>query len=485
MAVQIEFINQRNDQNRYDSVHHIFERFPQKIRSFVVASAYWDKDTLSALIKHVNNRRLVNQPTRVEVYLNGTRSEERLNQLQRLDRKICSDFTHTNSGIYLLKEGFMHVKAYQIEGAQYGTLIMGSANLTKPGLTKNEEALVEITYKLRSKPRYVIRFEDYIWGHFDEGGRSSHSTMVHVSDYPKKNKDRDISDLREFFSSGSLRYESKAPDPMRIKLALPKALLDSQLPHGIRRLIDAEIQDSLSIRRLIRETIPGSANLIGSEKSSSTTSRWKQWSVETTLGRFVPFQFDNRINSEIVKLEDKTASYANLADVLKRNEERLQTRFLELIGELALRLYRIRGIGDVESSRIWRTTEDEESTDLSTYQEDKITYFRRIWKRDIRRILTKLENHRYVAKLATSVKTCQVPDMWEQEEIRDRFFESFIESVNYAIEINSRNKLAKVAKRFLNDDVNEFENISDFEANCLANNDEFGDGLAEIAEFNR
>ena len=447
----------------------------------MVASAYWDNETINALINNVNDRRLKGFATRVEIYLNGTKTIDRYKELKKLDAKIQEIFQHGDSGIYVLRRGFMHVKAYQIEGRHDGTLILGSANLTKPGLTSNEESLIQIGYKIRSKPNYVKQFEKYIWGHFEEEVHSP--TMVHISDFTIGKKDQNISNAREFFNSGSLWYESKAPDPLRIKLDLPNELFNSQLPPRMRRFIDADITDSISIKQLIRETIPESSADLDNESVETNRSSWKQWSVETTLGRFVPLQFEDRVKYEIAKFENRVSTYTNIEGLITENEGTLQRAFLELIEEVAEQVFNIGYRGDNSKNLRWSMPDGRRSKDVSFFKNDKREVFRKIWKRDIRKILRKLNSTEFVEKLAVSVRSCEVPDIWEQEEVRDPFLSSFIESINYAIDMKSKNRFAGVAKNFLETNKFEFANFEYFEKKCFVKGSDFTNDLAKIAKI--
>lgn len=123
----------------------------KKFNKFIFFAAFASSAGINGLSKYIkaSKKYMTNQTVFIGIDQNGT-SKEALESLLKL--KINTRIYHTTSYV------IFHPKIYLFEGDSYYRIILGSSNLTKPGLFQNIEASLLVEFdKLDQEGMHLLR----------------------------------------------------------------------------------------------------------------------------------------------------------------------------------------------------------------------------------------------------------------------------------------------------------------------------------------
>ena len=133
----------------------------EKIQRIWAVSAYYDKDSIRQLIKHIENRGIKKPELFIVI---GTINNKELKVLQKIQKTEIGTKFKEGSGIRVTNCGrLFHSKGYLVETSKNRMCAIGSMNLTQNGLNKNEEILTYSRYAdSEATPPLVESFKKYV-----------------------------------------------------------------------------------------------------------------------------------------------------------------------------------------------------------------------------------------------------------------------------------------------------------------------------------
>jgi len=299
----------------------------KKATKIIAISAYTDIQSLDELISFTEEKMFARKKPSLRFFIDSSSShffadESTRGEFLRLNSRIRS-FCDAKSGIYLVQFGTLfHSKAYLIEGSDTGKVFFGSLNLTRRGITSNEELVIGDEYKISGKS-YGSRLALWV----NEYADNLHCKSVRVDDKAIASQRRSASCMRQMLLDGVIWYELKEQNPFRFILKLPKTVVSQQA--NIDPLLDASVADSISLERLITSLAPYGLEQ-GLPKLSDRTF-WKKFCIETCYGHWNPECLREELAEELSKRRySREPYYTNILECIHRNRQQLLDCFLQL-----------------------------------------------------------------------------------------------------------------------------------------------------------
>lgn len=136
----IEFVSNQ-DRNTRNHAHY-FAKAINNAEEIILCAAYWKIEGIKIIESHLKNALVCGIP--VEIYASLNEWNTTPDALTALLDLVTG---HPKAHLYLCKKSpsIFHPKIYYFRGLKTFTAIIGSANLTKGGLFKNDEASVKVT----------------------------------------------------------------------------------------------------------------------------------------------------------------------------------------------------------------------------------------------------------------------------------------------------------------------------------------------------
>ena len=154
------------EEHEIESFDQLFCDLKGRLRRIWAISAYYDADSIHTLLNHI--RENGNRSANNELIIIVDQYAGNIEELQSIDEHIRSQpGLSTSSGIYVAKTsgGIFHSKGYLAETGNEGELYIGSMNLTKKGISANEELLTYFSYTIDSKEqsaKMAQKFKSYV-----------------------------------------------------------------------------------------------------------------------------------------------------------------------------------------------------------------------------------------------------------------------------------------------------------------------------------
>lgn len=381
--------------------------YRKKVTKMIAISAYTDIQSLEELIILTDKKAFARQKPSLRFFIDSSSShffadENTREELLRLNTRIRS-FCDAESGIYLVQLGTLfHSKAYLIEGSDTGKVFFGSLNLTRRGITSNEELVIEDEYKI-SGNSYGSRLALWV----KEYANDLHHMSVRIDDKKTASQRRSASCMRQMLLEGVIRYELKEQNPFRFTLKLPKNFVSQQA--NIDPLLDASVADSISLERLITSVSPFGLEQALPKLSDRTL--WKKFCVETCYGHWNPECLREELAEELSKRRySREPYYKKVLECIHSNRQQLLDCFLQL-------RTRIQSYLVLNGFSGWKyAAEQKAEADWNTW---------------LNRILSKLDNKNYYDRLVLGISSVPTPDVWSDPLSAAEFEESFCDSLIY------------------------------------------------------
>ena len=408
-----------------------------KVNFLRIVTGYYDETSIRQVIDWLEERSSLKGNIRFELYLNRTKLPDKIKLLEKLNREIRRKFTNDESGIYLFVEHFVHMKCFHIQGEARASFVIGSNNLTRRALEDNEELMSKIQYDPQvedsSSPGELL--DQYLWK-FYENNRED--LCVYIDAYDPKSTPQP-NDLRDYLLEGELWTELATSDPYSLQLNLPDELLDEASPNleEFEGFLDAETEDSLNTKKLIERCskddgkINKRLNQIDQIRidGRGLRSKWKNYTLETTLGHWARIDDRCLIEAELLKKHKMEDIHKLYLAILEKCSPTLRNKFLQWVRSI-LRLIEEKGIL-VDSNSDWFTASNELDQKSSFGPTSCVRNWERKWDEHVVRLKSKLDDEQYRKRLVRGVISTPVPDMRSDDDSLDSFVKSFVDSFDY------------------------------------------------------
>jgi len=404
------YIQSLRSENQVNSFTNLFA-FNGKVNEVIAISAYTDPESIDELIDFAGTKSYAGQKPSLRFFIDSSSSHffsscvkdglSMKDVFVEKNKEILS-FCDSESGIYLVQFGTLfHSKAYLIKGNNTGKVFFGSLNLTRRGITSNEELVVADEFNV-SGNSYGSRLAAWVHEYAD----ALHGKSMRV-DVALSSRRRSTSCMRQMLLDGVIWYELKEQNPFRFSLCLPKDVVFQQA--NIDPLLDANVTDSISLERLISTATPHGIGL----KLPKLTDKihWKKFCIETCYGHWNPeclqAELDEELNKRMVSREPY---YKKILDCIRGNRKQLLDCFLQL------------------RERIQNYLDKQDITEWKYASAEKAEADWNIW---LDRVLTKVENKDYYRRLVLGIYSVPTPDVWSDPLSAREFEESFCDSILY------------------------------------------------------
>lgn len=402
--MQIHSLRKEQNLNSIDNIFGI----NGAIRSITIISAYADLLALKELIDFLEDNYDTRSYPTCRIFLDSSSSsfftdKSIYNGFIELSNRIA-EFCDESSGIYLVRWGSLfHSKCYLIKSNNYGKVIVGSLNLTKKGLTENEEIVLVSEFNIdgRTKVNAITKWieNEYINELIEKSHRISENITQHS--WP--------SCLRHLLLDGHIYYELREQDPFRFKLRLPEDLIKQEAE--LDPLLESTISDSISIEILLSSDKKfGGMGLSFPQKRKSKKS-WKRYCVETCYGFWNPLNRKSEIESVLnERKKARKPYYDSIKKVLNKKKPDISNCFYTLIDRI-------------------RNNISKNYPDWKFNAKDKV---QESWGNWYEILLEKInDNEKYYERLVSGITHVSTPDVWSDPLSSREFEDSFLESLKY------------------------------------------------------
>lgn len=409
--MSMNFLSLQTEKKRTKTFADLFELGDWKIKKTVIISAYTDIESIKEIVTYVS-KHADKTSSSIQIFMDKAASrvstdEELSGELQKLNKKIEKYFSK-GSGIFLVSYGkLFHSKCYIFEGRKEGKFFIGSMNLTVAGRENNEEILVGANYTCNTKEANA-RLAEKLFKYADElkaNKRGKAYSASDIEDYENKSVT-----FRDIILDGFLYTESKeASSFFSIELKLPK---EFKYMRTDINFFGAEYTDSISIEKIAQ------CHCEACRKNKKTKFLWKEYCIATCYGYWSPAIYSAEIKDQLEQKKSSKQYYINIREYLNSSEQFIKKVFLETIDKIKNKT--------IEANLPWKFDAEEK------------------WTKWYKRTCRKMENEKFIEKLATNVQCVPCLDVWIEPNAAENFIESFSEFVNYTQEKDSgRNKPAK------------------------------------------
>ena len=395
---------------------------PGKIVAVYIATAYSDHESIEGLLALVTRRGDARQSSiPVHIFIDRrdasrlnagmTRNKDNDKRMTALKRSLHSS-SHGNIDIQIYGKTagtLFHSKVVLIETTTHRAAVVGSANFTNAGYTRNEEVACIARCEKGSKTQdaaFVTQVKSYFDALNDDG------SCKHISALDSPSEAINAT-LRDVFLGGVLRYELAEQDALSFPLKIPaplKKLLDGRasldLPY-----VGTKVQSSFSLL-----TVPQFMSHGDEKKSDSERGRerWKRFTVQTCYGRWSPMAWDDRINDCLGTRRDwRKRRYAPLISQIKDHPSEVVAAIVKASEEIWIAIDRI---------------------EAGSKRTDLVSEIEPIAKQWVERRARKFADVDYCERLFTGIAGVDVPDIWAGSPSDVAEFESsFFDSLEYEL----------------------------------------------------
>lgn len=406
-------------ESRSSSFEELFSFSNQCVENLIVATAYFDLVSLQEIVSLALKEKPKKGKARVSIFVDGSASRFKSdpdirNALCTLS-KLLTQQCDRNSGIFLVNFGTLfHTKLYFLESTKKIKLFIGSLNLSQNGLKKNEEILVDLSQSINSD----------VYEQIFSYAKILHEKSIEVSraiGLKKYNPN-----LRDIILDGHIYYETKRNDPFRFKLGLPDEFLAQKT--DIDPLLDATIVDSISLKRLLSQSIPFGLNLSFLQTENiRANSHWKRFCVETCYGFWTPSCYQDLIKRELkIKSSKNDPYYQELLNQIKFNYHIVEGCFLLFCRRVSGKIKEFRSQSQGYKNIYWKY--------------ENISIARSDWKNWIDNLQHKLSNEDFYNALVIGVSKTKAPDVWADPLVSSEFENSFLGFICFGMAQRSLNR---------------------------------------------
>lgn len=309
-----------------------------------------------------------------------------------------------DSGIFLVDlQRLFHSKFIFIRSAIMTRLIIGSINMTVNGIgARGNEELIYIHDN--PNQRILQNIDKYI------GFLYKHSTPVHGAREPLTRNS-----LRDFFLNGKLYIQFDKIRPFRFELDLPQEIIRQKSLHPF---IDIKSTSSVNILKFCKNFNPDNER---DEEAANQAPQWKRFCVETNYGYWAPNEYIDRINEILDERREQGENLLN-EQLWEIPTEEFNTCAQKFFNEFANTIKKLGSKWELNQKR---------------------------WDNWICRLQKKLFDDTgirsdFFDKLVSGVVRTEMPDIWDSTFHREAFVDSFIESLQFAMDLpNTRNCIAR------------------------------------------
>ena len=417
-----------------------------RLNSLVIVSAYTDVDYIKKIIELFKTKTYKKRKgCHFSIYLDEKASRYNTDETIRTELDNCakkikrSRYLDEKSGIFLVSCGSLfHSKFIISKSNRCNKFVIGSINFTEKAFTKNEEIAIIIEANAggpNSHANILIKVaEEYI--------KSLNPIKILSQESPSLSTTKS---LRDLFLDGFLYRETKEQDPFRIQLNFPDDYLDDlsnrqkKSDNLYLNSLDDKKANSLSLAKIIDVAKLEPQGYFSANKTNKHYV-WKQFSIECSLGYWVPSAYRKQVDdilakkiNENKKLLDDLASFISKTEITKK----LKETFREFIKAFQ---------NDWRIFKIHR----ENSSDLkdwkwSDFDDKKIDNQWDNWEKRIKDKLTKDDYKKYRERLLCGVTHYGVPDLWIDPISSKEFEESVCDSIRYFLSL--KDKISKKNQR--------------------------------------
>ena len=418
------------------------------LNSLIIVSAYTDVKYIEEIIKRFKSKTYKKRKgCHFSIYIDEKASRYNTDESIRVRLDECAKkikrswFLDDKSGIFLVSCGSLfHSKFIISKSNSYNKFIIGSINFTEKAFTKNEEIAVTIeadAHDQKNDENILIKTaEEYI--------KSLKPTQIPPQDTQSFSTTKS---LRDLFLDGFLYREIKEQDPFRIQLNFPDDYLEDLVDRKktsddpyLNSLDDKKVS-TLSFARIIDIAIRSKPELgkppkYFNKKKENKHYVWKQYSVECSLGYWVPCAYRKQV--EDIKTEK-----------LKENKKLLDDLGSFITGEGVKKELKETFRKIIEAfQNDWKDFEKRRKKDC--YLEDwkwsdlgitEIDVQWDNWEAKIIKKLTDKDYEKYRERLLCGVTHFSVPDLWVDPISSVEFEDSVYESIRYSL--SSKEKISK------------------------------------------
>jgi len=370
-------------------------------------SAYYDIDFLKSL-KYPKNS--LTSLTMVFSRLAGSAIKSQTDELQGLKESL-QKATGRNTSVSVMiasRNRTLHTKLYHFRRGKWARSLIGSANATYSGFYRNDEILIEI------QGRDTV-IEDYI----------SYTIEKATSCYDEVPDDNEYDSFQSLLRDGYVYFKASRPVPYTVSCFDNAPLVAETLQKSVATA-PLQFHEGLSvgllnILKLAQIEVSGKTMTQDEDRQRVPLNRY---AIETCFGYWVPVPY------------------------YKEVEERIRVgaqRKAKLLSEVGARLNRLSAsdlagqINEVYLADIDRRLEAQAARKLTPDQrkavEDKIL-------RRAASLKIKLSDERERDRLARSISSVPVPEVWEDPHSTREMMDSFCECLAWKLEQSA--KLSKV-----------------------------------------
>ena len=436
--------------NRVASITNFLETLygnDKKFHTLKIATGYWDSSSIKQTILWAKTRKSLRERARFELFLNATKRDKTIEKLVKLNSEIRNEFPHKNSGIYLITRGFLHMKAYYIQGTTNAVLSIGSNNFTENSILNNEEAMMYLTFDPRQDKSNGHKKVDLLNGYLEQlklnAKRQSGVSALYIGDLDSMVEKCD-SLVDYLLNYGELWTELRANSPYQLQLNLPDDLLEAAAPNfeALEAYIDAEAENSLSARKLIdrcRKLNPRIKNRYQSvlEENKATklpkgSNNWTKYAIETSLGYWAPIKYRDFIKMELHKQKYKEIEHLANLEILRKHPEALKGEFVKFVDAVIDTILKENINTTISSPWYFSDLSMLSNSSYANERRKEIqNYWSRRWDDHVENLKDKLCNEEFRIRLVRGISSIAVPDMRSDKFVLDAFVQSFLSSFEY------------------------------------------------------
>ena len=468
----------------YFSWEHIFVS-EGKIKEMTVVSAFVDKATLQSLIDELlkeKGKASMSDCVRLKIFIDASasrfaqeKSQKELLELNKIiknaswsselrTRKLFSD----DSGIHLVfikNTNLFHSKMILCKSRNCMRMVLGSVNFTQCAFNNNEELAIIGEVKLSNGTvsnaeknnlfRQALDYEQILNDSVKENEenknavRKKRSTVESYKVSPNLANQYAPNDanLYAYLMRGSLFYSKPLSFSEYFLLNLPKGVLQKKLEKdkAIGSLIGkTNMKNSLSIVKLITlSEEEGGANIKLPPKAEGK-NMWRSLCIPTSFGFWCPPERKEELENEKKKSKESDY-YTQLLDVISKNKELLQNKFLKLINAIKEKIKESEEERKTETSLRFNE-ETKKEDDLETWRYANETFAIKKWDEFVEKLL--VNRKRLEKDCSEIIFEAKVPYLSEDVQARTEFLTSFIEAI-YRIEKTNNAQGSGVVKEIL------------------------------------
>lgn len=408
-----------------------------RLRSLIIVSAYTDvsfiKSIKNSYIRHCD-KRLTNADTKhLEIYLDESASKyhtciEIKNELDRLSKDIKNNFDD-DSGVFLVKCGALfHSKMVISESNTHNKIVVGSINLTQKAFVSNEEIALACEWQKDDKTKISVEY-----GRVKESVNNYLKKIRYTSAVvPIEVTSDKSSSLRNVLLRGKLFQEYKEQESFTFDMAFPKEyrnyLNENTTP--VFDFLGSDTSGCISLSALIKKAKLKNPDFFNKDGEAERTS-WKQYSVETCYGYWVPHDYLPLVKSCVERRKiSKEGKLKTLLQFLNDNDEPLKMEFISIFGK-------------IRENRKSLSSEYLGQWKFSQYNDESLTKEWNAWMIKIKmRIDFTNEKYRsYIERLCKGCSDVQVPDVWSDDPVSSEEFEqSLYDSLCYQFSVKNKSQ---------------------------------------------